>query len=62
MSPNQRKKGKTQFSLWMTPEEREMLVRAAERRSMSMSDFLKMLVEFEVKRIGVTKKETSNEG
>ncbi|MCL1887363.1 MAG: hypothetical protein FWF96_00640 [Kiritimatiellaeota bacterium] len=56
MSPNQRKKEKTQFSLWMTPEEREMLVRAAERRSMSMSDFLKMLVAIESKRIGVTKK------
>ena len=56
MSPNQRKKGKTQFSLWMTPEEREKLVRAAERRSMSMSDFLKMLVETEAKRTGVTKK------
>ena len=56
MSPNQRKKGKTQFSIWMTPEEREMLVRTAERRNMSMSDFLKMLVEVEAKRIGVNKK------
>ena len=56
MSPNQRKKGKTQFSIWMTPEEREMLVRAAEKRVMSMSDLLKMLVESEAKRIGVAKK------
>ena len=56
MSPNQRKKGKIQFSLWMTPEEREMLVRAAERRGMSMSDFLKMLVQSEAKRTGVDKK------
>ena len=56
MSPNQRKKGKIQFSIWMTPEEREMLVRAAEKRDMSMSDLLKMLVESEAKRIGVNKK------
>ena len=56
MSPNQRKKGKTQFSLWMTPEEREKLVHVAERRGMSMSDFLKMLVETEAKRIGGIKK------
>ena len=56
MSPNQRKKEKTQFSLWMTPEEREMLVRAAEKRSMTMSDLLKMLVESEAKRIGINKK------
>jgi len=56
MSPNQRKKGKTQFSIWMTPEEREMLVRAAEKHDMSMSDLLKMLVESEAKRIGVNKK------
>ena len=56
MSPNQRKKGKTQFSIWMTPEEREMLVCAADKRNMSMSDFIKMLVESEAKRIGVAKK------
>ena len=56
MSPNQRKKGKTQFSLWMTPGEREKLVLAAEKRNMSMSDFLKMLVESEAKRTGVNKK------
>ena len=58
MSPNQRKKDKTQFCLWMSPEEREMLVRAAEKRNMSMSDFLKMLVELEAKRIGINKKES----
>ena len=56
MSPNQRKKDKTQFSLWMTPEEREMLVRAAEKRNMPMCDLLKMLVESEAKRIGINKK------
>jgi len=61
VSPNQRKKDKTQYSLWMTPEEREMLVRAVERRSMSMSDLLKMLVESEAKRIGIVKKKTKNE-
>ena len=56
MSPNQRKKDKTQFSLWMTPEEREILVRAAEKRNMTMSDLLKILVESEAKRIGINKK------
>ena len=61
MSPNQRKKGKTQFSIWMTPEEREMLVRAAERHNMSMSDLLKMLVELDAKRGEINKKEVPNE-
>ena len=40
----------------MMPEEREMLVRTAEKRSMNMSGLLKMLVEYEAKRIGINKK------
>jgi len=61
MSPSQRKKGKKTFTVWVSPEEREILIRAAESRGMNLADFFKSLVFEEAKRIGLSKKGENND-
>jgi uncharacterized protein (DUF1778 family) len=48
--PGQRKKGKTRVSVWVTPEEKELLLRLAKSSGASMTDILKIKITDHVKK------------